>query len=266
MVNAKPAYEDSEAQVDVVELGRILVRRKWWVLAVLFVVIAAATVYVFYQPPVYEASVRIRIGQVANAGLLESQEMLSSRLLALHGEVIAQGIKRKRPFLDRVEPAGPILLLVVEGGTPIEAATLLQEIFTDIQKSHGRTYEQNLELFKEHLESIDTQRGALSRQYEQTFALVDELKKKNPVQASLLALELGRIAEAIATLNSERPGLAQKVVPPMTQRTELLGEIIAPAEPSAPRRGLVLALACVLGLMGGVTLAFIVEYIDTSSV
>ena len=53
----------------------------------------------------------------------------------------------------------------------------------------------------------------------------------------------------------------QKLARPLTQPTELMGEINAPTEPAKPKKALVVALSAVLGLMGGVMLAFIAEFI-----
>ncbi|MFN3885313.1 MAG: GNVR domain-containing protein, partial [Rhodocyclaceae bacterium] len=39
------------------------------------------------------------------------------------------------------------------------------------------------------------------------------------------------------------------------------GEITAPTKPSKPKKALVLALAAVLGMMGGVMLAFVAEFV-----
>ena len=54
------------------------------------------------------------------------------------------------------------------------------------------------------------------------------------------------------------------MTPPATRPTELIGEITAPAKPSKPKKALVLALAAVLGIMGGVMLAFVAEFIAKS--
>jgi hypothetical protein len=90
---------------------------------------------------------------------------------------------------------------------------------------------------------------------------MERLKENNPVQASLLAIERARLAESMTKLASEKPELVGRLAPPLTKRTELLGEITAPAAPSAPRKALILAVALSLGAFFGVLLAFTAEFL-----
>jgi LPS O-antigen subunit length determinant protein (WzzB/FepE family) len=73
-------------------------------------------------------------------------------------------------------------------------------------------------------------------------------------------LERGRLSTALNALDAEKPSLMQKLTRPLTQPTELMGEITAPTKPAKPKKALVLALSVVLGLMGGVMLAFVAEF------
>jgi len=69
------------------------------------------------------------------------------------------------------------------------------------------------------------------------------------------------LTHSILQLDAERLRLLQQLAPPQTRQTELLGRIVAPTQPSQPRQSLVLALAAMLGLMGGVMLAFVTEFV-----
>ena len=260
------SYADDE--ISLLELWQILVRRKVLILLCLVACIAAGAAYAFLKAPVYQASVKIRVGQVDGGGPLENAEELSSRLLARHGESVADGVKRERPFLTKaaVQKNLPTAVeLVAEGDTPEEATGLLQRIVERIGKEHTAIFEENLNLITERLRNLDAQLAALQQQYEDATTLMDPLKLRDTVQASLVMLERGRISTSISALNAERPMLAQRLSPPKTRPTELLGEITAPTEPFKPKKALVLVLAAVLGMMGGVMLAFVAEFVGKAS-
>ncbi|NMG73929.1 Wzz/FepE/Etk N-terminal domain-containing protein [Aromatoleum diolicum] len=253
----------SENELNLVDLWDVLVRRRIWIVATLVVCIAGAIAYLLLKPPVYEARVKLRIGQVAGAGFFEPPEVLSSRLLAMYGEDVADGVRRQRPFLKQAAipkgvPGGVELVVVAD--RPADATALLGRIFEEIQKTHQETFRENWRVLNERIQHLDAQRMALQLQFSDASDLIDRLKPRDPVQASLMMLERGRISASIAGLDAERPSLVQKLTPPQTQSTELLGEIAAPQKPAAPKRGLVLALAVILGVVGGVLLSFVVEF------
>jgi len=264
-----PAQNRDDDEISLLELWRILMKRKGLILVCFLGCLAAGAAFAFLKAPVYEADIKLRIGQVkgnadAPPALLDVAEELSSRILAQYGEDIAQGIKREHPFISKavVQRGGTTTLeLTAEADSPADAAHLLEEVVSDIRKAHKTMYEDNLKPIAERLKSMEEQRRALQQQYGDITALVDQLKERDTVQASLVMIERGPIAAAINELDAERLRLSQQMTPPQTRPTELIGEITAPAKPSKPKKALVLALAAVLGLMGSVMLALVAEFV-----
>lgn len=265
--NVKNMYANSPVspslvgQSDLVRLLEVLIRRKSWVVVGAVVSMLAGAVYLTLAVPIYQASVTLRIGHVGGSAL-EPPEVLASRLLIEYGPRIADGISRKRPYLKRVTPqrgAPAVVELVAEGDQPEDAAGLLERVFSGIQVAHGEIYDHHRDSLNERLGGIERRSRALQKQYDDASLLLEKLKANEPVQASLIALERSRIMAIMTELEAEKPGVVQKLSPPQTQPTELLGAIAAPASPSSPRTALVLALAALLGLIGGILLAFAVE-------
>lgn len=270
MTNMQPSqqlnqgYADDD-EINLLELWQILVRRKALILTCFILCLAAGAAFAFLKAPVYEASVKLRIGQVqGNAGQLENAEELSARILAQYGEDVAEGIKRDRPFITKAsvqKGVSTTLQLTAEGDTPEDAARLLDAAVRGVQKAHTTMFEDNLKPIAERLKSLDEQRQALQQQYVDLTQLAEQLKDRDSVQASLVMLERGPITNSINQQDAERLRLSQQLTPPQTRPTELIGEITAPAKPSKPKKALVLALAAVLGAMGGVMLAFVTEFV-----
>lgn len=260
---AAPVGERDEA-VSLVELWRVLVDRRWLIVVTFAVVVATGLGYAFLKSPVYEASARIRVGQVGGTGLIETVEVLSSRLMAKYGEVIAIGVKRPRPFLaPAASPRGVVgvIDLVAEGDTPGDAVALLRRIYADIQAVHDATYRRGVALLDDAVRSIDERRAALQQQLDESAAMVQRLGQSDVTQASLVILERSRTAALIAELDAERPKLAQRLLLPQTAPTELVEPIAAPAWPSSPRKLLISALSVVIGLIAGVMLALFAEFL-----
>ncbi len=261
MPNSQP-IRSSEEGIDLNGLFRVVFHRRWWVLAFLALCLSAGVVYVLIQKPVYEANTKLRIGQIADLGPFEPAEVLASRLLAQHGEDIADGIRRRRPFLARAAAQRGIeatVELVAEGYRPDDTADFLSRLVGDVQRMHTETYRQYAESLAQRLKKLDGQRAELLGQYDEASALLEQTKVRDPVQASILAIERSRILALISELDTEKPTLMLRLSPPQTRLTVTLGEIIPPASPARPRKALVLGLAALLGLVGGVMLALAID-------
>lgn len=261
----RPPVEVRHEEVSFIDLWHVLLRRKKWIIAMLVASIAGGAVYLVFAPKLYEARVKVRVGQVAGAGSFEAPEILASRLLAKYGEDVADGVKRPRPFLKqasvpRYVPAS--VELVAQADSPDDAAAFLERVFAEVQHTHDETFRENFRLMSERIRSLEAQRDSLKQQFQEASDLIDRLRPRDPVQASLVMLERGRISATLNGLEAEKPELAQRLTPPKTQPTALLGEIIAPQRAAAPRRSLVLTISLALGLVAGVALAFIIDFLS----
>jgi uncharacterized protein involved in exopolysaccharide biosynthesis len=271
-MTSRPQRISNCDEISLLELWQILARRKAIILLCFAICLATGALFAFLQPPVFEASVKLRIGQVQGATgasqgasvALENADELVARLLSHFGENVADGIRRDLPFLTKAavqKNSVSITELVAEGASPADATDLLRRVLADVQKAHGEMYERNTRFLNERLQNLDLQRTALQQQYEDASRLVEQLRQRDAIQASLIMLERSRISAAISALDAEKPELMQKLVPPQTRPTELLGEIVAPGKAARPKKALVLVLAAVLGMMAGVMLAFVVEFV-----
>ncbi len=262
MPGSLPTRVYREEETGLTEACRIVMNRKRWVFTSLVLCVSAAMAYLLLETPVYEADVKVRIGQVAGSGPFEPAEVLASRLLAQHGEHAADGVKRERPFLARalaLRGTASTVELVAEAYRPADAVDFLNRVIREVQQSHADSYRQNVLSLTQRLDNLEAQRAALLRQYDEATVLLDQLRSRDPVQAALVTLERSRISSLVKDLDTERPSLTLRLTPPQTQPTEMLGEILPPAKAAAPRKALVLGIAALLGIVGGVALAFIVE-------
>lgn len=248
------AYPDDE--ISLIEVWQILARRKALILACFIISLAAGAAVTLLQAPVFEANVSLRIGQVKSGPEgessvpLEYSPELTARLLARGG--ISKATVQK--------DSKTIVQLAAIGGNPEDAKRKLEDAVQEVLKTHEATLAESTRPVAERIKALDLQHEAHSKQYAEISALINQLRQRDPVQAALLLLERRSISSVFNQLEAERHLLAQLLTPPQTQATELLGSITAPAAPVKPKTALVLALAAVLGVMGGVMLAFFAEF------
>jgi LPS O-antigen subunit length determinant protein (WzzB/FepE family) len=137
----------------------------------------------------------------------------------------------------------------------------LNDVVKAVQRDHTVLFEDNRRPISDRLQNLEEQRATLQKQYADLTALIERLKASDSVQASLMMLQRGAIVDSLNQQDMERLRLAQQITPPQTRPTELLGEIVAPAKASRPKKMLVLAFSAAFGLMMGVILAFLMDFL-----
>lgn len=247
----------ADDEISLLELWQILMNRKWLILLCFFACIGVGAGYAFYKAPVYEASISLRIGHIQTpALLLESPAELVTRLTARNGSSIRAVISKSSSNIINITALAP---------EAAEAAAKLQFVVQDVIKSHTDVFNGNIKPVFERLNQINNKRQALEHELSELGRLVEQLKAGEPAQASLMVMQRSEITNSIQQLDAERLHLTQQLLPPQTRPTELLGEVVAPTKPSKPQKILVLALAATLGLMAGVMLAFIAEFVSKAN-
>lgn len=269
-------WEGSEVEtLDLRDYVEVLRRRKWTVIATLVIVVATAMTVTFLQTPEYRSEVRI---VVAPAGgptdeailrelVLGERELETQRELA-RSTTVAQrtidrleldGVTPRRLLEDRieVEAVRDTNVLAFRGTAlrPIEAAELTQtyaESYLEYRREQAMDraldaagdLERRAASIRQRLEEISEEREE---------AGPDETEAFDEEQEALLT-QLGQVTSQLATVRATDTFASGG------------GDIIQPAEvpesPYTPQPLRNAALAVVLGLMLGVGLAFLRDFMD----
>jgi uncharacterized protein involved in exopolysaccharide biosynthesis len=242
-------YSDDE--INLIELWQILVKRKAWVLACFVVCALAGVAYGQLKAPIFESTIALRIGQV-QASLLESPQELVARLADAGTGAIKSSVTRG---------TNNLVTVTALSGSAHGAALALEAAVERILSAHDVVYKQSTQPIRERVAQTAAQRQAVEQELVSLDQLAQRLRGTEPLQASLLVMQRTPLTQSLLQLDAERLQLLQQLSPPQTRPTEMLGQISAPSHPSQPKKWLILALAAMLGLVGGVMLAFVTELV-----
>jgi hypothetical protein len=251
-------------EISIIELWQILMRRKLLVLGCFCVCIVIGSLYAILKTPVFEATAKIRLGKVDDFGSLQNSDELIVVLLGRYGKTIADGIQRKPPFLKKIkfsEDAKNIIELSVLGYTPEQAVTFLTQIANDVINQHQSIYETATSFLTQRIQQIKEEREALQLKLDKTSEIFEALKQSDSIQASFIMLEQSRLSSDLYELNAELPDIIQKLSPPKSIPTEILGEIVPPLAPAGLKKPLIVGIASILGVIVGIMFAFFTEFL-----
>ena len=249
-------------EISIIDLWNIILRRKKTVIATFLIVFATGIAVTIFMPPLYESRAVVLIGIVSNQ-LIEDPNELVQRLIEEYKVDDSSEAIIEPPYVESVKVdnkrASNVLELTVRDTTAEGAKTYLEIVVNKLSKEHKALFDKAMELERQRLDSMAKQISELDAQIRLVNDLSIPLKKSDPNQAAVLAIESGKYL-------SMKPGLEKNLVDLDIQLSELkskptryLREPTLPRKAKRPRPMLYIAVAIVLGFFMAIFAAFLHE-------
>lgn len=262
--NATFAYVgDRDDEISLVDLWLVLRKRWLWLLGGLLLGASAAVAYIVLTDTAYESRARVQIGKISGKEPIEDITALAVRLIDQHGRELGNGIQKRIPYLQEAveEPrASNILKMVTVGRSSEEASNFLARIVSTLVERHERMYANAIGPLEQRLSVVDGQIALLTAQAKELGDLIDRLKESGPAQASLVAVERGRVYAGMTELERDRVSLLRQISDLRNNQTRVLVPVKRLEAPVTPMKTIATASGVVLGLVLGLSAVFIREF------
>lgn len=265
-----PSFGSRGDAISILDLWKILVRRKWWVLAPTLLAVIAAAVSVNFIKPQWEATTAIRIGmaeqiiepvpQVVERMKLKSfQDTVLARVgieqQTLEAELLRNSLKvRALPNTDLVE-------IKVRGYSQESAKHLTKGVVDYMQHIHQEMAAPRMRRLEQLLTQVNEKIAQTQAEREKVLK-IENLKDRAVSEARFI--ENVVLANVRAQRDNELRELEQakmkyeELLDPVRNYPTSNIEKISMSEGSvAPKKALIVLLAGVLGLLVGVMAAFL---------
>jgi len=262
-----PAYYRDD-EISLIDLWNVLIRRKWMIAGAMVLCVLAAIMYSMVATPVYESRTVVLIGKVATIGPVENPDEMVQRLLQAYkvGDDTEGG--REMPYVEAISlnkrDADHVLTISARAETSQEASRFLSEVVEELLSEHQVWFDQATAVLKGRLDTLN----ALTRAFESHIVTIqDELntvRKIDPVQASVMAVESGKLIAQLPDMEERRVNLELNLLDSRSYPTSLLRAPTLTVKPIQPRPKLYVAIALVLGLMLGIFAAFFAEFLKNA--
>jgi non-specific protein-tyrosine kinase len=255
----------------------ILWRRKLVILTTLVTAVAIAALLSFLTKPVYSAFATIRIlsgpsllSDNSNVNVTQAERTLNTYSIIATSKTILESVIKTlnlktddRKLRNAVKVLAvkdtELIQLEVEDGDPAQAAAIANGIARALIED-----QQNSAAGQTTSDAIQTQLNQIQKELADLRAKYDDLLTNSPDQTAQIT-EVGRAAavkqQIQETLLAQfdqarlREALARNTI-------ILIDPAEEPTNPSRPRRTLNIAIGTVLGLIGGVAVALVLENLD----
>lgn len=262
---AIPHAENNELLL--IDLWLVLKSRRGVVFAVFLAAILSAGAASFVTPPVFESRAVLEVGKVEGFDastprhMVEDPTVVLQRLREEHGFEDGR-LPKKLPYLDSVghprNSGQNMVALTARGRAPAETQAFLAEVIRPILERHYELYKQVRSAKEAQIDELEREIKALQAQAD---ALARVVKNVDPGQTAVVTLERGNLLSALATLRTQRTNLALSLTGVGTYPTRLIQEPTLAVGPIRPNPPLYVLLGAALGLVLGIAVALVVEFL-----
>lgn len=252
----------ADGNITLLDFCLVLHRNGVWLLAGVLAGIVMAFGWVLLPSPEYESHATIYIGVIREKGTLEDPAALTVRLMDRYGTESAQSdmpvlVRVVQASLTKNAPRSPhILKLVASANSPENANKFLTNIIESVAQNHREIYEGYLAPLRQQLATVEQEIKSMKSQIGQMSRTLGSVTASQPVQASLLALEKGRLVSQLNLLEIDRLNLLRQITDPFSASTRVVVPPTLPNQPARPGVAFTGAMGALFGLALGVVAAF----------
>jgi len=246
----------TEEEISLWELWDRLRQGKWAIIAITFFFLIIAIIYLMLTTTVYESDALVELAEVAGTPLGNAQD-LATRLYNAKRPANVLLAKKLLPRLHSVsvdKGNTNALYLVAYGKSPTAAQSFLQESLNSFIQEQQNAYNVAVGLQKQQLKELQSR-------YHKLTSGVDNnnLSEKSAVDSKTsLQIENLRLSTAAALLQ-QIFSVQNALLPAHTHPAEILQKPTYNPIAVSPKKGIILVLAVVFGVLAGIFYVLIRE-------
>jgi len=270
--NPQQIHED---EIDLREYINVLIKRKKLILGIFIISIIASAVISLLVPKIYETSSIIQLGAI-NEFIISKEEakeiILSSDNLLSTANELGLGAKPealKRSIKIDDVPSTNLLRITIKGPDADKALKMHSLIVKPLIAQSQEIYSKRLSLIQDRLKELDQEIGDSSSDIARTKSLINGLPQAKGISHEEVSLR-------IILLQNTLPNYEMNLNVLRNQRNALLSSIAEAKDfkffsqpikqdvPIAPKKKQIVLVAGLIGLILGVLLSFILEFLQAS--
>jgi polysaccharide biosynthesis transport protein len=245
----------------------IIQRRKWVILLTAVMIIFATGLFNFLATPQYVSATTLRVATVTDISYTQLLMNTYARIVT-SGTVRGQlrerlGLEGSPRIAVELIPGTELMLITAEAPDPAEAqaiaAAAADVLVAQSREIYSGGGQSTTEILAKQLADVESDLNRARAEYDQLLA--DSPQNTSAIDAINQSIALKERTQATLLDQYERARLNETLI---ANSVSVVEPAYLPARPAKPRTTLNLALGVLVGIMGGVGLAFLFENLDTT--
>ena len=191
-------------EIDLMDYVKVILKRKWLILAVFFGAAIVAGVFSFLMPKVYKIDTSLEVGQIAGEAVEVPGQVVEKIKSDVYGIFVREKLQIPEEKYPKIKIENPkdtnLITLVIESAKPPESKNILEAI--------------NNLILAEHQEKIKTKKELIGQDIkttEEKIKLVESDIEKTKNKTQPIDEDIKRIENKINNAEEEKSNLEAKV-------------------------------------------------------
>ena len=284
----------ADDEIDLVDLFLIVWKRKWMIVTVTVLLTVAAAGVTMLMPKVYEVSAILEPARNSDGSPVENPQSIRENIISgTYDKRISVKLSMDLDTFPKVKVSVPkqtnLVKLLIESSEPDRDTNVLNELLAyisgdivaqlELKKefvlNEIRIAEAELSLFPQQIKQVEVLIAEIRQKVQELNKVKKEQVGKSDVDSMAILLYLNEIQNQqvflanlyrnLAVLKRDKERFVVTVSNARLKLAGIMGTTIKKQptiseNPIKPKKTLIVALAFILGLMGGIMLAFLAEF------
>ena len=253
-----------QEEINLIDYIKVILKRKWLILKITVGVVIAVGILSAVMPR-YKVDTILEIGVTEN--ILESPEQIVEKIKnGNYNEAVKKKLNiEKLPKIDVFNPKNTKLVIIsITSSNPEQAKKILEELENLILKEHQEKFNLQKKILLENKKRIKNKISCLENEkkiLEEEVNYFTNLMTTNSIYHLLLTETKEKLEKKKLEIENQYlklNALEQKLN--SYQPTRIIKAPAIPSSPAGPGLGVNIIIGLILGLFGGVFLAFVIEW------
>lgn len=193
-------------EIDLMDYVKVLLKRKWLILAVFLGAAIVVGIYSFILPKIYKIDTALEVGRVAGIMVEDPAQVVEKLKGDVYGIFVREKLEIPEEKYPKIKTENPketnLITLVIESAKPPESKNILEEINNLILEEHQEKIKVKKELIEMNIKTVEGQIEIIKSNIE---------KVKNKKQSS--ENDIQRIKNKIETIREDIESTRNKIQP-----------------------------------------------------
>ena len=190
-------------EIDLMDYVKVILKRKWLILAVFLGAAIVAGIFSFLMPKIYKIDTSLEVGQIAGAVVEEPGQVVEKIKGDVYGIFVREKLRIPEIEYQKIKTENPkdtrLIKMAIESASPPKAKNILEEINNLILAEHQEKIKVKKELIEMNIKTVEGQIEIIKSDIE---------KVKNKKQSS--ENDIQRIKNKIESLKEDIKGVRNK--------------------------------------------------------
>ena len=268
-----------EDKIDLRELWQVLAKRKKTIIITTLIMTVSALAYVLLVKPVYEVKSVLELAQINKINIHNTHEI--KQKFEFIFEVGLKGKKIDLPIITSIsipKKTESMLVVTAQGYDNESASNKLEEMISAVKALQNTESTNYVNLQKKRITLLQNDINITEQSILNIISKISiyesrlfDIEKKDAALAGIYAIELGKMQAEVNTLRKNKSALSTEknellftISSTNITRTKIVGKIEILEKPVKPKKGLIVVVAFITGLMLSIFLTFFLEFIQSA--